>query len=248
MASNPVRSSCAHAHSCSAAVRLRAMAGSPLLGGLSPDQHRGLDGKLSAWAWNEGDPLVMAGEMAKGSYLIVAGRARVTRDTVDGKEVTVDIAAPGDVVGPLSTVTAEAPDSVWAMETTCALYLPADALADVVRDYPEMALSMLEMQHEKLAHSRTRKVAQSTRTVEQRVAEVILRLDEKLGQVRSDGSHLIQVRIRRDDVAGMAGTTIESASRAMSRMKRDGLIDSGREWIVVLDVDALRELAEGAAD
>ena len=248
MASNPVRSSCAHAHSCSAAVRLRAMANSPLLGGLTPEQHQKLDTTLSAWAWNEGDPLVMAGDVVEGSYLIVAGRARVTRDTVDGKEVTVDIAAPGDVVGPLSTVTAEAADSVWAMETTCALYLPADALADVVRNYPEIALSILEMQNEKLAHSRTRKVAQSTRTVEQRVAEVILHLDEKLGQVRPDGSHLIQVRVRRDDVAGMAGTTIESASRAMSRMKRDGLIDSGREWIVVLDVDTLHDLAEGPTD
>ncbi len=246
MSSNPVRSSCAHAHSCSHDVRLRAMANSPLLGGLTPEQHRELDTRLTAWAWNEGDPIVLAGEMVEGSYLIVAGRARVTRDTVDGKEITVDIAAPGDVIGPISTVTAPAPDSVWAMETTCALYLPADALADVVREYPQFALSMLEMQHEDLSHSRTRKVAQSTKTVEQRVAGVILHLDEKLGQVRPDGSHLIQVRIRRDDIAGMAGTTIESASRAMTKMKRNGLIDSGREWVVVLDFDALADLAEGA--
>lgn len=248
MATNPVRDSCAHAHSCSSDVRLRAMANSPLLGGLTRGQHTELDGKLSAWAWNEGDPLVMAGEMVEGSYLIVAGRARITRDTVDGKEITVDIAAPGDVVGPLSTFTAPAPDSVWAMETTCALYLPADALAEVVRDYPQFALSMLEMQHERLSDSRTRKVAQSTRTVEQRVAGVILHLDEKLGQVRSDGSHLIQVRIRRDDIAGMAGTTVESASRAMTRMKKNGLIDSGREWVVVLDVESLADLAEAPED
>lgn len=248
MASNPVRSSCAHAHSCSHDVRLRAMADSPLLGSLTPEQHLRLDTTLSAWAWNEGDPLLMAGEMLEGSYLIVAGRARVTRDTVDGKEITVDIAAPGDMVGPLSTFTAEAPDSVWAMETTCALYLPAAALSDVVKDYPQFALSLLEMQHENLSHSRTRGVAQSTKTVEQRVAGVILHLDEKLGQVRSDSSHLIQVRIRRDDIAGMAGTTIESASRAMTRMKRNGLIDSGREWVVVLDFDALSNLAEGGED
>lgn len=245
MARNPVRSSCARPHQCSLEVRLRAMRASPLLGELTPEQHVELDGKLSAWSWAEGDPILLAGEESEGSYLIVAGRVRVTRDTVDGKEITVDVAAPGDVIGPLHTRTAEAMDSAWAMETTCALYLPAQALGDVVADYPAFAVSLLRMQQARLSASRTREVDQATKTVEQRVAAVLLSLAERMGQARSDGTHLIQARIRRDDVAGMAGTTIESASRAMTRLRKRDLIDAGREWVVVTDAAGLRGVAEG---
>lgn len=245
MSRNPVRSSCAQPHQCSLDVRLRAMRMSPLLGKLTPQQHLELDEKLSAWSWADDDPILLAGEESDGSYLIVAGRVRVTRDTVDGKEITVDVASPGDVIGPLHTRTAEALDSAWAMETTCALYLPARALGDVVTDYPAFAVSLLQMQQERLAASRTREVDQATKTVEQRVAAVLLDLDERMGQVRSDGSHLIQARVRRDDIAGMAGTTIESASRAMTRLRKRGLIDAGREWVTISDVDGLRAVAEG---
>jgi CRP/FNR family transcriptional regulator len=43
----------------------------------------------------------------------------------------------------------------------------------------------------------------------------------------------------------MAGTTVESASRAMARMKKAGVIDSGREWVSVLDRAALERLIAG---
>ena len=49
----------------------------------------------------------------------------------------------------------------------------------------------------------------------------------------------------RSDIAGMAGTTIESASRAMTRLRKRGLIDAGREWVAISDVDGLRAVAEG---
>ena len=218
---------------------------SPLLGELTPQQHLELDEKLSAWSWADNDPILLAGEESEGSYLIVAGRVRVTRDTVDGKEITVDVASPGDVIGPLHTRTAEALDSAWAMETTCALFIPATALAEVVSTYPEFALEILQMQQERLRQAREREVGQTVHPVQQRVAAVLEDLAEKIGQRLSDGSVLLQVRLRRQDIAGMAGTTVESTSRVMSKMKKDGVIDSGREWVSILDSDALSDLAAG---
>lgn len=223
---------------------MKVMARSPLTRDLTPEQHAELDQHLSSWAWAESDPILLAGEEATGSYMVASGRVRVTRDTIDGREITVDIAAPGDVIGPLHTHPSQVEDSAWAMETTCAFFLPAVALAKVVEEYPPMALAMLRMQQERLAQAREREIGQSTRTVEQRVAAVLQNLAAKLGQEQGDGSTLLQVRLRRDDIAGIAGTTLESASRAMSKMKRNGLIDSGREWVSILDHQGLAELAQ----
>ncbi|AHI21349.1 Crp/Fnr family transcriptional regulator [Corynebacterium casei] len=131
------------------------------------------------------------------------------------------------------------------METTCALYLPADRLAEVIAKHPALAVAIVQMQHTRLAQARDRDVNQSAKTVVQRVATVLLRLDAKLGDLRPDGSSLLQVRLRRDDIAGMAGTTLESTSRAMSQMKKDGLIDSGREWVSIIDAQALERIVDG---
>lgn len=245
MSRNPVRRNCAHPQSCSDETRLRILAGSPLTRELSPADQLALNGYLSAWSWAEGDPLMIAGDEVRGSYLVVSGRVRVTRDTVDGNEITVDIAAPGDPVGPLRTEAGPAVDSAWAMETTCALFLPAEALAEVVHDHPRFALAVMQQQQERLEQAREREIGHATRSVEQRVGSVLRYLDRKLGSHQRDGSSLIQVRLRRDDIAGLAGTTVESASRAMARMKKAGLIGSGREWVSILDPTALDRVIDG---
>lgn len=245
MSRNPVRRNCATPHACSDDTRLRVLADSPLTRELSPADRRSFNEHLSAWSWAEDDPLVVAGDEMKGSYLLMAGRVRLTHDTADGRDITIDIAAPGDIVGPLAIGPSLATDSAWAMETTCALHLPAEALAGVVEDHPVLALSMLRLQQVRLTHAREQQIGQSTRPVERRVGSALRYLDLKLGSRQRDGSSLIQVRLRRDDIAGLAGTTVESASRTMARLKKAGVIDSGREWVSILDHAALERLIDG---
>src|SRR5699024_12435235 len=103
MSANPVRPNCARPHSCSLDVRLDAMARSPLTRALTPEEHLDLDSFVTAWARSAGDPLMMAGQKVSGSYLVVAGRGRVVRETIDGREITGVIASPGDIIGPLET-------------------------------------------------------------------------------------------------------------------------------------------------
>lgn len=245
MSRNPVRRNCATPHACSDDTRLKVLANSPLTWELPPEDRRSFNGHLSAWSWAEDEPLVIAGDEMHGTYLVMSGRVRVTHDTADGREITIDIAAPGDIVGPLAIGPSLATDSAWAMETTCALYLPTEALAGVVDDHPGLALAMLRMQQHRLAHARERQIGHSTQSVEQRVGSALQYLDAKLGSRQRNGSSLIQVRLRRDDIAGLASTTVESASRTMARMKKSGVIDSGREWVSILDDASLERLIAG---
>lgn len=242
MPRNPVRRNCAAPHTCSVDTRLQVLANSPLTWELTPADRRAFNSHLTAWSWAEEEPLIVAGDEMQGTYLVMSGRVRVTHDTADGREITIDIVAPGDIVGPLAIGPSVATDSAWAMETTCALYLPIEALAGVVDDHPSIALAMLRMQQHRLAHARERQIGHSTQSVEQRVGSALRYLDLKLGSRQRDGSSLIQVRLRRDDIAGLSSTTVESVSRTMARMKKSGVIDSGREWVSILDGAALERL------
>ena len=76
------------------------------------------------------------------------------------------------------------------------------------------------------------------------MAGALLRLVAVVGEPRDSGV-LLQVPLTRADLASMAGTTTESASRAMSRLRRGGVVESGRRWTAVLDVPRLRSLSGG---
>src|SRR5699024_5171176 len=76
-------------------------------------------------------------------------------------------------------------------------------------------------------------------TAMQRVAAALLRLADKFGQPRRDGSTLIQIPLTRADVAGMSGTTTETVSRIMSTLRADGIIESGRRWTAIVDHESL---------
>lgn len=244
MSMNPVPLGCAEPHTCSRSTRLSVMAESELTKDLTDEQRETLDEFITSWAWGEGDPLITAGAPMSGTYILAAGNVRLTRDTVVGREVTVDILTPGEILGPVDTKIVPATESAWAMQTVCALYIPAHALAEVVTQCPQFALALLRVQQEKVYSGRETEVANSTLPVSQRVARVLMRLHHKLGQLNADGSSLLQVRLRREDIAGMAGTTLESVSRTMSQFAKDGLTDGGREWIRLENLTELAALAE----
>src|SRR5699024_10431544 len=86
---------------------------------------------------------------------------------------------------------------------------------------------------------------QGTETVPQRVATVVLRLADKLGQNRGSEGIMLEVPLSRADLAGLARSTPQSVSRVMSRWKTDGIIDSVSRWTAVLCHARLVHEAEG---
>jgi len=83
----------------------------------------------------------------------------------------------------------------------------------------------------------------STQQVEQRVAHALLRLAKQAGQKVEHGIE-IAFPISRQDIAQMTGTTLHTVSRILSGWEQRGLIESGRQRIVVREPHKLLVLAE----
>jgi len=80
--------------------------------------------------------------------------------------------------------------------------------------------------------------------LEQRLAAVLLKMAETLGQ--RVGSQLkLNIRISRQDLADMTGSTKESISRLMARLKRKGILKTSRGMIFIFDLDQLKAMREG---
>ena len=82
----------------------------------------------------------------------------------------------------------------------------------------------------------------STDSVEQRIAAVLLKLAEKLGEVTHEVV-LIQMPLSRVNLAQMTGTTTETASRIVSQFQKEGLVRTGRQWIAITDRMRLEKIA-----
>ena len=71
-------------------------------------------------------------------------------------------------------------------------------------------------------------------------------LAERLGEHRGSGVEVTLV-LSQDDLAAWVGATREATSRALSRLRADGLLTTGRQRIVLTDLPALRRRASQSA-
>lgn len=240
----PLATTCAQPHACPAPVRMRVLAQVGYFRGLDEAELEAVDRRLVSLSWGEGDALYRAGEPAAHLYVLAAGRVKVTHTTPSGSEVITDVLVPGDLLGTLSTLGDPAyPETAVALTTTCALRMDLAAFRAVLEEHPRVALRVLDDVAARLAAVRTGAARAVSGTVEQRVAAALLRLADKLGQDRYAGDTLLQLPLTRADLAAMTGSTPESVSRVMSRLKREGVVDSGRRWTSVVDRDRLAVLA-----
>ena len=98
----------------------------------------------------------------------------------------------------------------------------------------------------RLQETHTRVVEMSTQQVERRVAHALLRLAKQAGRKVEHGVE-IDFPISRQDIAEMTGTTLHTVSRTLSAWEQPGLIESGRQRIVLRDPHRLFALAEANA-
>lgn len=238
----PLRATCAQPHECSPEVRFRVLRKVPFFADLDDVELTRVDQRTSSLSWGEGDPLYAAGEPASALYVLAAGRVALVQGTPDGGEVITDVLVPGDLFGSVGTLgDVEHTETARAMQTVCALRIDAGVFRGILVEFPAVTLRVLDVVAERLARTRGQAAARSG-SVESRVAAALLRLDGQLGQERARGGSLLQLSLSRADLARLAGSTPESVSRVMSRLKREGIVDTGRRWTAILDHARLEAL------
>jgi CRP-like cAMP-binding protein len=169
--------------------------------------------------------------------VVAAGQVKTLQPALNGQDSIVDMLGPGDLLGGLSVLSQQVYGvTAEALVTTCALRIDTVTFREVLLEHPQVALRALDEVTALLQDARSDTSQRATSTVAQRVATTLLQLAEKFGQHGGSGDGtLLQLPLSRADLAAMTGSTPESVSRAMSRLRNDGIIDSGRRWTSILD-------------
>lgn len=192
-----------------------------------------------------GTPLFRQGDEAQTVFVVISGYLRLVQHTAEGKDVTMATFGAGDVIGLLVVLSEEAyPGTAEALAESDVLAFPGQILWDVMSENGLLAVRVLRMIAGRLheAHARIREL--SAERVQQRIARSLVRLLRQVGVKQPDGAIRLDIRLSRQDLAQLNGTTLETVSRTLTAWEQRGIIESGREQVVVRDPHTLVLIAE----
>ena len=173
--------------------------------------------------------------------ILLKGRIKLTR-TSEGKDVILRLVEPGDWFGGVAAFGRRAhPYSAQALDPSVVMDIRGEDFALLMTRYPAMAQQVIEGLTEQLieAHEMIRRLA--LEPVEPRLAYTLLQLAARGGGRVTPGVALPS--ITRQNLAELAGTTVETAIRILSKWKRAGLVREDNGRIVIADLAALDALA-----
>lgn len=212
----------------------------PLFAGLGPDDVARLADVAVPRRWASGEVVFREGDEGDTCYVVRSGAARVTRNHSDGRAITLAELRRGDIFGELAMWGGEERSAtVEALEDTTAVALLASDMKRLLAARPEIAVQLLNEMAARLRAANERITRQSFQTVAGRVASVLV------GQVATrvrEGAEERDVLISatQADIAQLAGSSRESASRFLATLERAGIVSTGRGKVTVHDPAALR--------
>lgn len=184
------------------------------------------------------------GEDAHSFFVLLHGHVRASKMTPAGEQVVVRYVAPGEIFGVAKAIgLTRYPATATTVDDSVALVWPSAAWPRLVARHPALATNALQTVGSRLQETHTRVMEMSTQQVERRVAHALLRLAKQAGRKVEHGVE-IDFPISRQDIAEMTGTTLHTVSRTLSAWEQRGLIESGRQRIVLRDPHRLFQLAE----
>lgn len=185
------------------------------------------------------------GDPATHAYVLIEGRVKMIQITPNGQQITMRIMTPGQTYGGIALLNPRAgyPATAQAVENSTALAWNTAQLRELVEKEPSISLNVMGLMHGYISELQERQKALVTDRVEQRIARNLLKLAAQSGKKIEDGV-LIDLPITRQDIAEMSGTTLYTVSRTLNEWERKGLLEIGRERVVIREPHGLVGIAD----
>jgi CRP-like cAMP-binding protein len=186
-----------------------------------------------------GETVFREGDDSDTCYVVRSGHARALREHQDGRQITLATFGPGDIFGELAMFDSERRSAtVEATDDLDVLAILGSDMRALMTRHADIAVKLVISLGRRLRAANERLARQSFQTVQSRVAAV---LGQLVDQARTEGAgdHDVLVTTTQADVAKLAGSSRESASRFLAVLERAGVISQGRGRLTVHDPAAL---------
>ncbi len=191
-------------------------------------------------SFGRGEVVFREGDDSDTCYVVRSGHARAIREHADGRQITLATFGRGDIFGELAMFDDERRSAtVEAVDALEAIAILGSDMRRLMREHSDIAVKLVIALGRRLRAANERLARQSFQTVQSRVAGVLAQLVEQ-AQAEGAGPSEILVTATQADLAQLAGSSRESASRFLAVLERAGVITQGRGRLTVHDPAALQ--------
>jgi len=190
------------------------------------------------------EEIVTKGDPATEFFVLLRGRAKVSAQGADGADTTINVMGPGEVFGEIGILDGQPRSATVTTLDECEIaVVDMHAFHDLLASAPPIAVKLLAVLAGRIRDLTTRLEDHAFLDVPARLAKQLLWLATNHG-TQSGSRFRIELKLSQQEVGDFIGATRESVNKHLRDWTRSGLIRRERDYLEILDLDALRTIAE----
>lgn len=210
---------------------------------LPMDELKKIDQSSTMTPVKKGTQLLIPGQSLDILFILKKGQVRLYRMTPNGKQFTTDILVDGNVFGETDSFTLTDQDTyAEAMTDSYICTMNKEKFEQFIRSSPDVSLKLIQILSNRLKETYDLSEKIALADVRFRTLFLLLKMSEKSGKREKDWQS-IQMKLTHEDLATMVGSSRESISLLMSRLKKEGLVKKTLRGYAI-KADEIQQLIE----
>ena len=185
-----------------------------------------------------------AGDKFRSVFAVRSGSIKSYCVSDDGKEQVTGFYLPGEIFGWDGIAHQQHSNTAIAMETSSVCEIPFERLEELSLAIPSLQRHFMQLMSKEITSDQRLITLLSKNSAEQRIAALLLSLSDRLHRQRLSATQF-RLPMSRADMGNYLGLTVETVSRVFSRFQTTGLIEADKKELQILNLKALRDLANG---
>lgn len=190
--------------------------------------------------WKKNSHVFLQGDPLENVYFINDGKVKIYKSDANGREQIVAILKKGEMFPHVGFFRKGGyPGYSEVLEPASLVVVPISQFEKVLVENPHLSIKVFKVLGEKIVDLQERLEAQILNNTYEQIIKLLIRLGELHGEKQEDGTIVLKSDFTNKDLANMIGTTRETVSRTLTKLKKDELITSDTQGNLILDPDVL---------
>lgn len=200
-------------------------------------------GKIRSFAKN--DFLFKVSENDFNVYVLKSGRVKIFVSSAEGRDVVLWFAIAGEIFGMAESLQ-EKPRLIYARaaEPCEVLCIARAQFKEWLATRPEVAFNLMKIMAMRMRELGQRFLSLASGNIQIEIAQLLVRLGASHGRLAGQHIHM-GIPLTEQDIADMVGTTRQGVSTCLAQMKRQGIVDTQRHFLIIKQPEGLQQIAEG---
>jgi CRP-like cAMP-binding protein len=217
----------------------------PLFAGLKEEELKRIRAIASLRQIRKKEVIFSDGEKAKGFYVILSGKVKLYKISPEGKEQILHVVSAPDAFAEAALfLEGSYPAFAETLSDCQLLFFPKINFIQLIQKNPQLSINMIVNLSHYLKRFALLIEELSLKEVSSRIAKYLIDLSLKLAKEGKSPKE-VELDLSKTQLASKLGTISETLSRTLAKMKAKGIIDVKKNRILILNREALEELASG---